>query len=189
MTATRKMIGALALVWAFAMGASEAQVGSPNGGPSKTTSRRVHPKPKEQSSVASQIEELRREMASQRQAMESQQSQIETLKQQLSQRDAQLVQAQHAAVGTEASAKQQQQQFSENAQAVASLQNSVADLKTNITSVVSTVQEQQTRVNKVVERQVSPLAFKIGAAEFTPGGFLDLTSIFRTTNVGSGMLP
>jgi hypothetical protein len=33
----------------------------------------------------------------------------------------------------------------------------------------------------------SPLSFKIGAADFTPGGFLDFTSIFRTTNVGSGI--
>jgi hypothetical protein len=33
----------------------------------------------------------------------------------------------------------------------------------------------------------SPLSFKIGSAEFTPGGFLDLTSFFRSTNVGSGI--
>jgi hypothetical protein len=33
----------------------------------------------------------------------------------------------------------------------------------------------------------SPLSFKIGSAEFTPGGFLDLTSYFRSTNVGSGI--
>ena len=33
----------------------------------------------------------------------------------------------------------------------------------------------------------SPLFFKIGSAEFTPGGFLDITTYFRSTNVGSGM--
>ena len=33
----------------------------------------------------------------------------------------------------------------------------------------------------------SPLSFKIGSAEFTPGGFLDFTSIYRSTNVGSGI--
>src|SRR6266851_9509969 len=37
------------------------------------------------------------------------------------------------------------------------------------------------------KEQRSPLSFKIGAAEFTPGGFLDITSITRTTNVGSGI--
>jgi len=33
----------------------------------------------------------------------------------------------------------------------------------------------------------SPLSFKIGIADFTPGGFIDFTSIFRSTNVGSGI--
>jgi hypothetical protein len=33
----------------------------------------------------------------------------------------------------------------------------------------------------------SPLSFKIGSAEFTPGGFLDFTTFFRSTNVGSGI--
>ena len=33
----------------------------------------------------------------------------------------------------------------------------------------------------------SPLSFKIGSAEFTPGGFLDFTALYRSTNVGSGI--
>jgi hypothetical protein len=33
----------------------------------------------------------------------------------------------------------------------------------------------------------SPLSFKIGSADFTPGGFLDFTTFFRGTNVGSGI--
>ena len=33
----------------------------------------------------------------------------------------------------------------------------------------------------------SPLSFKIGSAEFTPGGFLDFTSLYRSTNLGSGI--
>jgi hypothetical protein len=33
----------------------------------------------------------------------------------------------------------------------------------------------------------SPLFFKIGRANFTPGGFLDLTTVFRTKTVGSGI--
>jgi hypothetical protein len=31
----------------------------------------------------------------------------------------------------------------------------------------------------------SPLSFRIGGAEFTPGGFVDFENIFRTTNTGS----
>jgi uncharacterized coiled-coil protein SlyX len=33
--------------------------------------------------------------------------------------------------------------------------------------------------------KTSPLSFRIGAAEFTPGGFLDFTNVFRSTNTGS----
>ena len=33
----------------------------------------------------------------------------------------------------------------------------------------------------------SPLSFKIGSAEFTPGGFLDFTALYRSTNLGSGI--
>lgn len=32
-----------------------------------------------------------------------------------------------------------------------------------------------------------PLSFKIGAADFTPGGFADVTGIFRSTNTGTGL--
>jgi hypothetical protein len=32
----------------------------------------------------------------------------------------------------------------------------------------------------------SPLSWKIGAAEFTPGGWADITGIFRSTDIGSG---
>lgn len=35
--------------------------------------------------------------------------------------------------------------------------------------------------------QSSPLSFKIGDADFTPLGFMDLTSVWRSTNVGSGI--
>lgn len=33
----------------------------------------------------------------------------------------------------------------------------------------------------------SPLSFRIGGTEFKPGGFVDFTNIFRTTNVGSAV--
>jgi hypothetical protein len=37
------------------------------------------------------------------------------------------------------------------------------------------------------EASVSPLSFRIGSADFTPGGFMDFTSIFRSTNAGCGI--
>ena len=35
--------------------------------------------------------------------------------------------------------------------------------------------------------KVSPLSFKIGVADFTPVGFMDFTTVYRSTNVGSGI--
>lgn len=36
------------------------------------------------------------------------------------------------------------------------------------------------------ERPTSPLSWRIGAAEFTPGGWADITGIFRSSDTGSG---
>jgi hypothetical protein len=38
----------------------------------------------------------------------------------------------------------------------------------------------------VEKRKESPLSFKLGPAEFTPGAWADLTGIFRSTDIGSG---
>jgi hypothetical protein len=38
-----------------------------------------------------------------------------------------------------------------------------------------------------MDQNKSPLFFKIGSAEFSPGGFLDFTTFYRSTNVGSGI--
>lgn len=35
--------------------------------------------------------------------------------------------------------------------------------------------------------QAAPLSFKIGAAQFTPGGFLDMAAYYRSENLGSGL--
>ncbi|MGD0500415.1 MAG: hypothetical protein ABSC23_18490 [Bryobacteraceae bacterium] len=36
-------------------------------------------------------------------------------------------------------------------------------------------------------RAISPLAFHIGGADFTPGGFMDFSTVWRSTNIGSGV--
>jgi hypothetical protein len=36
------------------------------------------------------------------------------------------------------------------------------------------------------DQKESPLSFRIGEADFTPGGFLDVTAFWRSTNAGSG---
>src|SRR6202171_4219779 len=35
------------------------------------------------------------------------------------------------------------------------------------------------------DKKESPLSFRIGAADFTPGGFVDFENVFRTTNTGN----
>ncbi len=45
--------------------------------------------------------------------------------------------------------------------------------------------QSQSAINIVAPE--NPLAIKIGRAEFTPGGFVDLTGIFRSADVGSGL--
>lgn len=37
------------------------------------------------------------------------------------------------------------------------------------------------------KEEVAPLSVRIGAAQFTPGGFLDFITAYRSTNVGSGI--
>jgi hypothetical protein len=37
------------------------------------------------------------------------------------------------------------------------------------------------------EASASPLSFRIGGAEFTPGGFMDFATAWRSTNIGSGV--
>ena len=36
-------------------------------------------------------------------------------------------------------------------------------------------------------RPISPLAFHIGGADFAPGGFMDFSNVWRSTNIGSGV--
>jgi len=36
-------------------------------------------------------------------------------------------------------------------------------------------------------RPFSPLAFHIGGADFAPGGFMDMSTVWRSTNIGSGV--
>jgi hypothetical protein len=48
-----------------------------------------------------------------------------------------------------------------------------------------TSQQPGSQINIVTPE--NPLSFKIGGADFTPGGFVDLTGIFRSTDVGSGL--
>lgn len=114
------------------------------------------------------------------------------LKEELAKRDRQIDEAREAAAAANARAAETSSKASEAVSttaevkaAAASLGSTVSDLKAsseaNNSSVPSAAQYTEKGETK------SPLSFKIGNADFTPGGFVDITSVNRSTNVGSGI--
>jgi len=88
--------------------------------------------------------------------------------------------------------KAQQQQIAEQQKQIEALKSQVANTSTPhlANATLKPVAQPALAVSSDVpmqEQPKSPLSFKIGDADFTPGGFLDFTSFFRTTNVGSGI--
>jgi hypothetical protein len=90
---------------------------------------------------------------------------------------------------------QQQQQIVQQQQQIQTLQQQVqqkpsatphvedASLRTTAPAAVPTAAT--TVVQETEKPKESPLSFRIGNAEFTPGGFVDFENIFRTTNTGN----
>ena len=54
-------------------------------------------------------------------------------------------------------------------------------------SLTPTLQDRQNKQPINIVGTENPLSIKIGGATFTPGGFVDLTGIFRSRDVGSGL--
>jgi hypothetical protein len=94
---------------------------------------------------------------------------------------------------------QQQQQISQQQQQMSKQQQQIQTLEQqleNKTSGTPHVADASMRtapvpvpVNTTVTQEVekpksSPLSFRIGGTEFTPGGFVDFENVFRTTNTG-----
>jgi len=123
------------------------------------------------SNLANEVKQLRQTMLDQQKAMADQQKQladqqreIEKLRQQVNPQP-------------QAASANNTQDISEPRLVNASL--------TAPTTTTKAAQPVSTEPTQETERKESPLSFKIGGAEFTPGGFLDFTSIFRTTNTGN----
>src|ERR1700677_2075943 len=176
-----KALATLALVSALSAGLAQTTANGTTSTSSTTrkrtaTKKAVAPK---KPTVESQIQELREEM----------QAQIQQLKQQLSDRDQQLQQAQQAAAAAQAAAAQAQQQappqssvLTENTQAVSSLQGAVTDLKTNNTSLTSTIQDNQAKVEKQI---TNPDAIHFKGVTISPtGSYLAGETIYRTHATG-----
>jgi len=127
------------------------------------------PEPKKAESKKADAPSLELQVEQLRQALEAQQQQIQELREQLAKRDRDISEAQHAAGEAGARANEAVSLGTEAKARASGLRASVAE-----------------QANEQAEKK-SPLSFKIGAADFTPGGFMDFTSVFRSTNLGSGI--
>ncbi|HEY2497659.1 MAG TPA: hypothetical protein VGK24_11355 [Candidatus Angelobacter sp.] len=119
--------------------------------------------------LTDEVKQLREAVAEQKQAMADQQKQVSEQRQEI-ERLKQQLNSQATAVAPAASDVQ--------AGHVVNASVTAPSVNPAVRTVSDIAQEQERPVE-------SPLSFKIGNATFTPGGFLDFTAFFRTTNVGS----
>lgn len=88
---------------------------------------------------------------------------------------------------------EQQQRMAQQQQQIEKLQQTLMERAgsprvENAALTVSAAPTTTTTTNAVQEAEKpkeSPLSFRIGAADFTPGGFVDFENVFRTTNTGN----
>lgn len=112
----------------------------------------------EDTSVAGELKALRQALAEQQSQITRQQQELEKLRKQVALREA-------SAGGNDATARVVD----------ASLHNS-GSINAAAVSITDAPQDKP---------KESPLSFRIGAADFTPGGFVDFENVFRSTNTGN----
>jgi hypothetical protein len=117
---------------------------------------------KEASAQRNAIAEQQKQIAEQQQQISEQRREIETLKQQLG------VPNQKIPPGAEARPPQ------------------LVNAALNADAGAAPASSKSADMAAQEKAQESPLSLRIGGADFTPGGFLDLTFFWRSTNVGSG---
>jgi len=110
------------------------------------------------STVANELKALREALADQQKQIARQQQEIDRLKQQAAKQDV----SADAASGTPR----------------------IMDAALHTTTPVGIASPAPNRMGQQEQKKESPLSFKIGEADFTPGGFVDFENVFRTTNTG-----
>jgi hypothetical protein len=119
--------------------------------------------------IGEELKQLREAVAEQKQAMAEQQKQISRQQQEIEE-----LRTQASPVANTQTSQDQTPRMVD-----AKLTNSKAPKM----PVIQRDQEKQSGAEKVRE---APLSFRIGGADFTPGGFMDMTAYWRSTNPGSG---
>src|SRR5262249_28826167 len=120
-----------------------------------------------QSSLADEVKALR-------EAMQQQQQQISQQQQQISQQQQQIQNLQ-----------QQAQDKSAGTPHVADASLTVSPAP--VTAATNTSATGTAVVQETEKPKESPLSFRIGGTEFTPGGFVDFENVFRSTNTAGGI--
>ena len=120
--------------------------------------------PESSDSVTNQLKQLREALNAQQEQIARQQQEIERLRQQVSVQQVAAMQGAGTPHIVDASLH-------------------TAEAATMATATVSD-SPQDSSSGKEKE---SPLSFKIGGAEFTPGGWIDFGTIYRNVNIGSGL--
>lgn len=110
------------------------------------------------STVANELKALREALADQQKQIARQQQEIDRLKQQAAKQDV----SADAATGTPR----------------------IMDAALHTTTPAGVASPAPNRMGQEQKKE-SPLSFKIGEADFTPGGFVDFENIFRSTNTGN----
>jgi len=123
-------------------------------------------------SVSDDLKALREAISQQQQQIAQQQQQLQKLQQQLDEKNQAKQQdaSTSAATGSSSSMKTRMAENTPH----------VANASLNTTPVSATMVQE-------TEKKESPLSFRIGGTEFTPGGFIDFENVFRTTNTGQNI--
>jgi hypothetical protein len=114
------------------------------------------------------------------------------LKEELAKRDRQIDEAREAAAAANARAAEANSKANEAVSTTAEVKAAAASLGSTVSDLKASSEAHNSGVPVAAQyteqgEKKSPLSFKIGNADFTPGGFVDITSVNRTTNVGSGI--
>jgi hypothetical protein len=146
---------------AWADGTEKTKTSSPKTDGSTTAPAHDDPdESRSSSAVESELWQLREELNTQRAVLDAQQARIAQLEAQL-----------HISTVESASGST----------------SGMGAVSVNSQPAAGTVQPILAQSGRSVEKQKkSPLSFKLGPAGFTPGGWADLTGIFRSTDIGSG---
>jgi hypothetical protein len=126
--------------------------------------------PNDPSTLADEVKQLREMMVQQQKQLADQQRELQKLRQQVG-------------VQPEAVASKSRESSSTDSTSDPRLVN--ASLTAPLSAARAAAQPVSSAPAQQTERKESPLSFRIGGAEFTPGGFMDFTTIFRSANLGS----